>query len=85
MLPFQLERTCSLYSVLSVGRKQHNWKGKGLISGLISFGIEFVGCSFLLFQSQKPGGEAGTFTVAELVSKPVSTAVSTGQYNSATF
>lgn len=53
-------------------------KGKGLIYGLISFRTEFVGCFFILFQSQKPGGEAGTFTVAELVSKPVSTAVSIG-------
>jgi len=47
-------------------------------SRLISFRTEFVGCFFILFQSQKPGGEAGTFTVAELVSKPVSTAVSIG-------
>jgi len=53
-------------------------RGKGLIFGLISFRTEFVKCFFILFQSQKPGGEAGTFTVAELVSKPVSTAVSVG-------
>jgi hypothetical protein len=57
-------------------------KGKGLSHGLINFSTEFVGCFFVLFQSQKPGGEAGTFTVAELVSKPVGTAVSIGSYSS---
>lgn len=50
-------------------------KGKDLIHGVVNFSTEFVGCFCILFQSQKPGGEAGTFTVAELVSKPVSTAV----------
>jgi hypothetical protein len=60
-------------------------KGKDLIHGVVNFSTEFVGCFCILFQSQKPGGEAGTFTVAELVSKPVSTAVSIRQCNSVTF